>query len=229
MNICHGKHQSKRCGFAFCGFAFRHALVTLCLLQTLISAQLAGAQVRGESLEIRSTSLQQTAASLTGFQAPLQSTPFSLSLIDTQTASDFGLHALSDLLRSDPAVSDAYNTIGYPENFAIRGFLIDPRLNYRRDGLPINGHVPLAFENKASVLLLKGASGMFAGSASPGGLVDFVLKRPGNLSIRSATLSLSERGTRYVAADLSERFGASQSVGIRINLANETRRPMACL
>ncbi|NDA74107.1 MAG: Plug domain-containing protein, partial [Betaproteobacteria bacterium] len=143
MNICHGKHQSKRCGFAFCGFAFRHALVTLCLLQTLISAQLAGAQVRGESLEIRSTSLQQTAASLTGFQAPLQSTPFSLSLIDTQTASDFGLHALSDLLRSDPAVSDAYNTIGYPENFAIRGFLIDPRLNYRRDGLPINGHVPL--------------------------------------------------------------------------------------
>ncbi|NBQ09528.1 MAG: TonB-dependent receptor [Betaproteobacteria bacterium] len=227
MNICHGKHQSKRRGFAFCAFAFRHALVTLCLLQTLISAQLAGAQVRGESLEIRSTSLQQTAASLTGFQAPLQSTPFSLSLIDTQTASDFGLHALSDLLRSDPAVSDAYNTIGYPENFAIRGFLIDPRLNYRRDGLPINGHVPLAFENKASVLLLKGASGMFAGSASPGGLVDFVLKRPGNLSIRSATLSLSERGTRYVAADLSERFGASQSVGIRINLANETRRPMA--
>nr|NDG61376.1 hypothetical protein [Betaproteobacteria bacterium] len=48
MNICHGKHQSKRRGFAFCAFAFRHALVTLCLLQTLISAQLAGAQVRGE-------------------------------------------------------------------------------------------------------------------------------------------------------------------------------------
>jgi iron complex outermembrane receptor protein len=199
----------------------------ICAVHALCVGSPSNAWAQQERLEVRSSSLQAEAASLTGFGSPLQNLPFAITNIDTEALKSFGLQALSDVLRSDPAVSDAYNTLGYPENFAIRGFLIDPRLNYRRDGMPVNGHAPVAFENKASVLVLKGASGMFAGSSSPGGMVDFVLKRPGSEAIRSAVLSLSERGTRYAAADLSERFGSSGALGVRLNLATETRRPMA--
>ena len=206
-----------------------------CLLHTLgfgivviAQAQTANPQAQSERIEIRAaSSQQQEAAQLTGFDANASSLPFALTRIETEVLEDFGVRALSDLLRSEPAVSDAYNTIGYPENFVVRGFLIDPRLNYRRDGLPVNGHAPMAFENKQAVLVLKGASGMFAGSSSPGGMVDFVLKRPGKERLREVSFSLSERGTRHVAADFSDRFGETQALGVRVNLADETRRPMA--
>jgi len=204
-------------------------LVDLLVAASDAHAQATAASPQGQSerIEIRSATLQLDAANLTGFSANISSLPFSLTRIDSEALKDFGVRALSDVLRSEPAVSDSYNTLGYPENFAVRGFLIDPRLNYRRDGLPINGHAPMAFENKDAVLVLKGASGMFAGSSSPGGMVDFVLKRPTKDSIRQASLSLSERGTRHIAADLSDRFGESQTLGIRLNLAHEARRPMA--
>jgi len=200
--------------------------VGICSIGICLAAIVSTANAQQERLEVRSKGLQQ-AESLTGFSDAIDRLPFSINLINVEALKDFGANALSDVLRSEPAVSDAYNTLGYPENFAVRGILIDPRLNYRREGLPVNGHAPIAFENKASVLVLKGASGMFAGSSSPGGMVDFVLKRPGSEPIRSATLSLSERGTRYVAADLANRVGEAGSLGYRINLASEQRRPMA--
>ena len=198
-----------------------------CLSGLCLLALVSTSDAQPQRLEIRSSGLQHQAEGLTGFSDSIEKLPFSINLISPELLRDFGATSLSEVLRSDPAVSDAYNTLGYPENFAIRGLLIDPRLNYRRDGMPVNGHAPIAFENKTSVLVLKGASGMFAGSSSPGGMVDFVLKRPGNQPIRSAEFSLSERGTRYVSADFADRVGESRSLGYRINLAAEQRRPMA--
>ncbi|NDE92894.1 MAG: hypothetical protein EB036_05885, partial [Betaproteobacteria bacterium] len=150
-----------------------------CLSGLCLLALVSTSDAQPQRLEIRSSGLQHQAEGLTGFSDSIEKLPFSINLISPELLRDFGATSLSEVLRSDPAVSDAYNTLGYPENFAIRGLLIDPRLNYRRDGMPVNGHAPIAFENKASVLVLKGASGMFAGSSSPGGMVDFVLKRPG--------------------------------------------------
>ena len=119
----------------------------ICAVHALCVGSHSNAWGQQERLEVRSSSLQAEAASLTGFGSPLQNLPFAITNIDTEALKSFGLQALSDVLRSDPAVSDAYNTLGYPENFAIRGFLIDPRLNYRRDGMPVNVHAPVAFDN----------------------------------------------------------------------------------
>jgi iron complex outermembrane recepter protein len=50
--------------------------------------------------------------------------------------------------------------------------------NYKRDGMPVSSHTPFARENKKRIEILKGLSGMQGGASSPGGIVNYVLKRP---------------------------------------------------
>ena len=77
-----------------------------------------------------------------------------------------------------PSVGDGYNAEGYYDFMTVRGFVIDNRFNYRRDGLPISGETSLPLDNKSRIEVLKGTSGMQSGIGSPGGLVNLVVKRP---------------------------------------------------
>jgi iron complex outermembrane receptor protein len=60
----------------------------------------------------------------------------------------------------------------------MRGFTLDNRFNYRRDGLPISAETSLPLDNKERIEILKGTSGIQAGTSAPGGLVNYVIKRP---------------------------------------------------
>ena len=76
----------------------------------------------------------------------------------------------------DAAISDAYNTEGYGDYLTVRGFVIDNRFNYRRDGLIIAETDPAG--QQGADRGAQGTSGMQAGTSAPGGLVNFVVKRP---------------------------------------------------
>jgi iron complex outermembrane recepter protein len=91
---------------------------------------------------------------------------------------DLGIRRLSDLATIDAAVGDAYNADGYYDFLSVRGFVLDNRFNYRRDGLPISAETSIPLDNKSRIEVLKGTSGMLAGIGSPGGMVNFVVKRP---------------------------------------------------
>ena len=110
----------------------------------------------------------------------------------------------------------------------MRGFVVDNRFNFRRDGLPINAETSIPLENKARVDILKGLSGMQAGTSAPGGLVDLVVKRPLDAPLRSAFVEWRERGSVLGAVDLSQRFGADDAFGVRLNAGAERHRPAAC-
>ncbi|MEO8080663.1 MAG: TonB-dependent siderophore receptor, partial [Caldimonas sp.] len=114
---------------------------------------------------------------------------------------------------------------GYIDYFTVRGFVIDNRFNYRRDGLPINAETSIPLENKARVDVLKGLSGMQAGTSAPGGLVDLIVKRPLDAPLRSAFVEWRERGSVLGAVDLSQRFGVGDAFGLRVNAAAERIDP----
>jgi iron complex outermembrane receptor protein len=159
-----------------------------------------------------------TAADVTGFGTPLSRTPIQATVIDAQALADAGALTLSDLGRFDASLTDAYNAPGYWTTFAIRGFQVDNRSNFRRDGLPINAETVLPLENKASVEVLKGLSGMQAGTSAPGGLVNLVVKRP-DIDLRSASLLWEQDGTVDARVDLSQRFGESRQFGARLGVS----------
>lgn len=159
-------------------------------------------------------------ASVAGWgDIPLSLTPIQATVFGTEQARDRGAQRLSDLVSFDAAISDAYNTEGYWDYLTVRGFVIDNRFNYRRDGLPINAETSIALDNKAQVEVLKGTSGMQTGTSAPGGLVNFVVKRPADVPIRRASLEWRESATVTGAVDLSQRFGADDAIGVRVNAA----------
>jgi len=144
---------------------------------------------------------------------PLADTPLAAAVIGSEQMADLGLASPAALTRLDPAFSDAYNAEGYWSSFTARGFVLDNRSNFRRDGLPINAETALQLGNVDRVELLRGASGIQAGTSAPGGLVNLVVKRP-TRTLRVARLEWQQDGTLRGALDWSER---GESVGLRVN------------
>ena len=149
----------------------------------------------------------------------LNKIPLQASVFSAEQIKDSGAQRLSDLLGFDPAISDAYNAEGYYDFLTVRGFVIDNRFNFRRDGLPINAETAIALDNKSRIEILKGTSGMQAGTSAPGGLVNFVVKRPTDTPLRSASIEWRQAGSVTAAVDLSQRFGVGQAFGVRLNAA----------
>jgi len=166
------------------------------------------------------------AASVAGWDdVALERAPLQATTVDAERLRDAGAKRLADLVRFDPAVNAAYDTEGYIDYFTVRGFVIDNRFNYRRDGLPINAETSIPLENKARVDVLKGLSGMQAGTSAPGGLVDVVVKRPLDAPLRSAFVEWRERGSVAASVDLSQRFGIDGAFGVRLNAGAEHLDP----
>lgn len=167
------------------------------------------------------------AADVTGFgDVPLKDLPISASVIDSRQIGQSGARRLADLTRFEPSLTDAYNAPGYWDFVSIRGFTLDNRFNYRREGLPINAETTIPLDNKERVELLKGTSGIQAGTSAPGGLVNYVVKRPTDTELREVRLEWTQRASLLAAADLGGRFGVDNAFGYRLNVAGEQLRPL---
>lgn len=187
------------------------ALCGLCSLNAAAQSTLPSVVVSGRMAE--------TPVDLSGFgDVPLHKLPMQANVLSLERQKDAGMQRLSDLTSFDASVSDAYNAAGYIDYLTVRGFVIDNRFNYQRDGLPISAETALPLANKASMELLKGISGMQMGTSAPGGAVNLVVKRP-TLNLSSATLSWRSDNTVEAAVDMSRRFGSGEIFGLRINAA----------
>ncbi len=164
-------------------------------------------------------------ATIAGFgDLPLGSAPFSATVINAGQLQDAGIRGLGDITRLDAGITDAYNPPGYYSQLAVRGFTLDNRFNYRRDGLPINAETAIAQGNKQALEVLKGTSGLQAGTSAPGGLVNLVVKRP-QRAVRNATISFEEPGSFGASVDVGDRAGADAQIGWRINASAERLKP----
>lgn len=173
--------------------------------------------------ETYSESYQVLEASVAGFApAALLDTPASVAVFSEQLMADRQVRKLSEVLQSDASVGESYAPIGYYENFNVRGFELNAASSYKINGQTIAGEQNVALENKQQVELLKGLSGLQSGVSEPGGLINYVTKRPEN--VRSVTVSSNEQGERYVATDLGGWFGSERQFGLRANLAHEDIR-----
>lgn len=162
-------------------------------------------------------------AQVGGFQAaPLLDTPASVSVFSRQLLEDRQVRMLSEVLQSDASVGESYAPVGYYENFNVRGFELNAASSYRINGQTIAGEQNVALENKQQVELLKGLSGLQSGVSEPGGLINYVTKRPED--VRSISVSSNEQGERYLATDLGGWFGSERQFGLRANLAHEDIR-----
>lgn len=205
---------------------FKQSLLACAILQAF-SAH-AQTQSGNEPItEVVVTGARQTGgiASVGGFgNASVIDTPASISTIDAKQMQDLSIRSATEAMKYDASVSDSYNAVGYAEQFAIRGFALDNDASYRKNGIAIPNDTQIPLENKERIEVLKGLAGLQAGVTAPGGIINYVTKRPTSKDLRSATVEVSERGTLYGAVDLGGRF-EDRRFGYRINAAGEDIHP----
>ncbi len=144
---------------------------------------------------------------------PLTATVLTRELLDAQQALN-----ITDAVRNTAGVTTSeINTVIY-SNIAIRGIAVGNVGNYRLNGvLPIVNYIHMPLENKSRVEVLKGASGLYYGFASPSGVVNLVTKRPTENGIGGSISGNSHAG--YGASiDFTQMWGES---GIRVNAGGE--------
>ncbi len=149
--------------------------------------------------------------------APLHDTPAAITVITRDQLDDRQPRTLSELVRADAAVGDNYAPVGYYQDVAIRGFVLDLATAYRMNEMIINGEQLMPMEDKQRVEILKGLGGLQAGVVAPGGIINYVSKRP--TDVRSVTLGTDSNGSRYGALDVGGWL--SPSFGVRVNVAHE--------
>lgn len=160
--------------------------------------------------------------------ASQQELPISVTAFDSPTLRDVGAQRITDALRLDASVSDSYNLPAYWDKLSVRGYALDNRYNYRREGLPISAETIIPMDNKERIELLKGTSGIQSGTSAPGGLVNYVVKRApssADKTVRDVTLGYGPGNNRLTAADLGGRFGEDARFGYRLNVAHEDLDP----
>ena len=197
----------------------KHTLIALAIVQAF--AVSAHAQTMPEVVVTGSRFVATDRAGAAGFSdTPLMQTPASVVAIGREQMQDLAIRNTTDAARYEASVSDSYNAVGYAEQFSIRGFNLDNASSYRKDGIAISGDTQIPLENKERIEILKGLAGLTAGVATPGGIFNYVTKRPTNTPLRSVTVEARERGTLYGAIDLGGRF-EDRRFGYRLNAAGE--------
>ncbi len=162
-------------------------------------------------------------ATLGGFeQLPLAETPQSALVVTRSVLDDQQARLLSDVARNDASVGEDYAPVGYYQDFQIRGFPIDLATGLKINGLTIAGEQLVPLENKESVEFLKGLAGLEAGVTSPGGLINYVTKRPA--VVRTLEFATDQRGTVFGHLDIGGLLGVRKQLGLRANVGAESIR-----
>ena len=166
----------------------------------------------------------QPKVNLSGFgQQNLAAIPASIHTVTAELIADQHAKTLSDVVKNDASVGDGYAPIGYYANFVMRGFSLNAGSSYLLNGNLLRGEQNVALENKEQVEILKGMSAIQSGMSTPGGVVNYVSKRPKD--VQSLTLEADSHGGSLVATDLGGWFGDNQQFGYRVNAAYEDIHP----
>ena len=161
-----------------------------------------------------------TQINMSGFATnELSKIPASISVVRADTLEQQHARVLSDVIKNDASMGDSYAAVGYYPNFVSRGFGLDLGSSYLINGNVIRGEQNVALENKQRVEILKGISAIQSGMSTPGGVVNYVTKRPEK--IKALTLTTDQYGQYSLATDVGGFFDPDEQFGYRFNLAGE--------
>ncbi len=155
-----------------------------------------------------------TQAGGTFAETPVLDTPFSVTVIPQELLIDQQVRSLSDIARNDPSTIVS-SPPGFNDTVNVRGYNLDNSSSYRREGLIFQNQVQSPFENKAAVEIIKGPTSVRYGFTPPGGVINYVLKRPTSEPYRFAQIFGDSFGSYGAHLDIGGPLG--DGFGIRFN------------
>ena len=148
-----------------------------------------------------------------GGDLPTSKTIVSGREMENNNAGD-GTEAVKDVA----GVTSANAKTAENSSINVRGIQLNLYTSYRLNGgLPTAGIITTPLEDKARFETLKGANALMFGIASPGGIVNMVTKRAGEVPVQNLTVTGSSFGAYGGQLDLGRRFGPDGEFGVRLN------------
>lgn len=145
----------------------------------------------------------------------LLDTPFQVSVFPIELLQDQQVRTLFDVAKNDASVVANDAATGFYDSVAIRGFTLSNSSGYYREGLLYQNQAQSPFENKAAVEIVKGLTGLRYGFTAPGGVVNYVLKRPTAQPYRAVDLFGDSNGGFGAHVDVGGPI--TEKLGFRFN------------
>lgn len=177
------------------------------------------------------TALQQEGKAVDGYRATtissvgalgsmsLQDTPFSMSVVPLELMQNIQAQSPDDIYKLNASTRTTTPQItSWSPAVNIRGFA---GYNTAEDGLRRPYNHAAVIEDKERVEILNGLSGFLFGAAQPGGMVNFVYKRPTIERLNSVTVGNYGGSQAYVHGDFGGRIDEAGRAGYRLNLVKQ--------
>ncbi len=149
--------------------------------------------------------------SATRIDTPIKNLPFSVNAFTEQFITDIGARSLEDILNFAPGVTNAGREFGTgTTKVNVRGFESDPQ----RNGFPSSGYIDAA--TVARVEVVKGPASLLYGQIAPGGVVNYISKRPFEKKSYALNQSVGSYGYLRSTVDLNQPL-VDDKVLVRFN------------
>jgi iron complex outermembrane receptor protein len=147
--------------------------------------------------------------------------PFSISSYTSELARMQAAYTPAQILKNDPSAQNQGNFIGYQNNVVLRGFAASNG-GVRRDGFIAQREGDFPIEAYDRVELVKGVAGFLYGFAEPGGIMNYVTKRPTREAFADLNVRFLDGTGAYTHIDAGGPIGDGR-FGYRANVVHQDR------
>jgi len=153
----------------------------------------------------------------------IRDTPFAISVVGREDIEQRQVVSLGEAFLTDPSVVTQVSAYASGWSSPIRNRGIDLSYDsYRVNGLQVSSWgTEWPLEVMEQVELLKGPGGFMYGFGQPGGIINYVTKKPTDSPTFSAQLGWREQGIVSGQVDAGGRFGNAEMFGYRFNAYQE--------
>ena len=192
--------------------------------QTTKESDSTGSQENIEHINVKGraqTLYRQDSSSVaTRTNTPIEEIPQSVQVLTEELMKDQAARQITDLYRSISGVNSfSYSTITF------RGFRQDDIFYDGVRGDPFNGFAVPQLFNIGQIQVLKGPSGAMFGSGQPGGVINYVTKKPTATAERSIELGLGNYDYKRGSVELSGPLTEDASQRYRAGYYYDNEKP----
>ncbi|MCQ4628727.1 TonB-dependent siderophore receptor [Shinella sp. CPCC 100929] len=149
----------------------------------------------------------------------LKDTPFAVSVMPRELLQNIQAQSPDDVFRLNPSTRSSTPQIsGWSPMVNIRGFTT---YDSAQDGLRRSYSHATSLEDVERIEILNGLSGFLYGASAPGGMINYVSKRPTDERYNSITLGSYGGEQGYVHGDFGGPIDAEGLFGYRINVVKQ--------
>ena len=153
----------------------------------------------------------------------LKDTPYSIEAYSRDLMDNKQARSLADLTKGDASINLMVHNAFAESWLSVRGLEVDFYNAKKLDGMSFSMFLTeLPLEHMERVEVLKGAGGFLHGFGTPGGIVNYVQKRPTEVPVQSLSSQLTDSGLALIHGDIGGRVGAGGQLGFRVNLVHES-------